>query len=112
MKTKVTPEEVLSVIKKVEYITPPGTTLTICVLTLQNGAKVTSTNYGTIDPADQDWEKGKQVSYRQALEKVWELENYLLRQELWKDAVEKAEARQKKTGCNGGCAGCGCQKAD
>lgn len=107
MQTKVTPEEVLSVIKKVEYITPPGTTLTICVLTLQNGAKVTSTNYGTIYQADQDWEKGKQVSYKQALEKVWELENYLLRQKLW-----EAEAKEEKTGCGGGCAGCGCQKAD
>jgi hypothetical protein len=54
--------------------------LTFCVLVLRNGARVVGFNYGSIDPAIHDKAMGKSEARAMALEKVWELEGYLLRE--------------------------------
>jgi len=59
-----------------------GTTVTVCLLTLRNGSKVIGHNYGSIDPARQDWEWGRKEARAMAVEKVWELEGYALRERL------------------------------
>ena len=64
------------------YHTFPDATVTVCLLTLRNGAKVIGHNYGAIDPSRQNWETGKQAARTMAVEKVWELEGYLLRERL------------------------------
>lgn len=56
--------------------------LTFCVLVLRNGAKVTGHNYGAIDPARHDPDMGRREARKMALEKVWELEGYALRDRL------------------------------
>ena len=60
----------------------PGTSVTICELTLRNGTKVLGHNYGSIDPTKQDWAQGEAAAFAVAREKVWELEGYLLRERL------------------------------
>ncbi|QSI33407.1 hypothetical protein GNX71_29110 [Variovorax sp. RKNM96] len=60
----------------------PETAITICELTLRNGAKVLGHNYGSIDPTKQDWAQGEAAAFALAREKVWELEGYLLRERL------------------------------
>lgn len=56
--------------------------LTFCVLVLRNGAKVVGINYGAIDPAEHDAEKGRALARLDAVGKVWELEGYALRERL------------------------------
>ena len=81
----------------------PGTTVTVCLLTLRNGAKVSGYNCGAIDPEQQNWEQGKNAAYSMALEKVWELEGYLLRD--WIHANERATQKVSfEQGLNGTCA--------
>lgn len=63
-------------------IPTPLKMLTFCVLVLRNGFKVVGLNHGDIDPAVHDQERGKREARAMALEKVWELEGYLLREHL------------------------------
>lgn len=81
-------QDVESVVASEEYLTPSGT-MTICVLSLRNGAKVTGVNYGAIDPNRQNWEEGRKAARSDAMEKVWELEGYLLRQKLYQASIDQ-----------------------
>ena len=77
-----TPADIDKAIVSESYHTFPDATVTVCLLTLRNGAKVIGHNYGAIDPSRQNWETGKQAARTMAVEKVWELEGYLLRERL------------------------------
>jgi len=59
----------------------PGTTLTTCLLTLVNGYHVTGES-AAASPENFDREIGEQIAYRNARDKIWALEGYLLRQRL------------------------------
>lgn len=82
MKTFVTKADVFEKIKDETYYIFPGTTVTTCLLTLENGTKILGINYGAIDPERHDWEQGRLNAYEDAFEKIWELEGYLLREKL------------------------------
>jgi len=82
MKTFVAKADVFEKIKDETYYIFPGTTVTTCLLTLENGTKVLGINYGAIDPERHDWEQGRLNAYENAFEKIWELEGYLLREKL------------------------------
>lgn len=88
---RVTPGRIDEVIVNTEFYVFPGTTLTVCCLTLKNGAKVVGHNYGAIDTTRQDWEKGRIEARAVAREKVWELEGYALRDRLAAAAVSPEE---------------------
>ena len=79
---KVTEEQVEAAIQATDFYVFPGTTVTVCLLTLKNGAKVVGHNYGAIDVTRQDWATGRFEARAMAVEKVWELEGYVLRNEL------------------------------
>jgi len=53
-------------------------TLTICVLVLKNGAKVTGES-NVIDPANHDRTIGERVARKQAIDKIWQLEGYAMK---------------------------------
>ena len=91
MKTHLTLEDIEAVIESEKYEFPSGG-MTICILTLKNGARVIGVNYGAIDKGNQDWNLGRKNAREQAIEKVWELEGYLLRQRL----SEVRETQDKK----------------
>lgn len=55
-------------------------TLTICVITLKNGATVTGESR-PISDANYNLERGQEAAYRKAREKIWELEGYALRRD-------------------------------
>ena len=82
MKTFVAKADVFEKIKDETYYIFPGTTVTTCLLTLENGTKVLGINYGAIDPERHGWEQGRLNAYENAFEKIWELEGYLLREKL------------------------------
>lgn len=79
---RVTPDMITAAIVSSDFHVLPGTQITVCAITLRNGAKVLGYNYGAIDPARQSWEQGRQAAYDMAREKIWELEGYALRERL------------------------------
>ena len=82
MKTFISKADVFEKIKDQTYYVFPGTTVTTCLLTLENGAKILGVNYGAIDPERHDCDQGRLNAYEDAFEKIWELEGYLLREKL------------------------------
>nr|DAE61129.1 MAG TPA: hypothetical protein [Caudoviricetes sp.] len=59
--------------------------VTICIIILENGFKVEGTS-ACVDPTRYNEEIGQQEAYKNAVEKIWELEGYALKQKLFEDA--------------------------
>lgn len=70
-----------SCIKDAQYHVFPGTTLTVCCLTLKNGFTVTGES-AAASPENFDAEEGQKIAYKNARNKIWQLEGYLLREKL------------------------------
>ena len=79
---RVTPDMITAAIASSDFHVLPSTQITVCTITLRNGAKVLGYNYGAIDPARQDWQQGRQAAYDMAREKILELEGYALRERM------------------------------
>ena len=63
------------------YHVVPDTTLTICVLTLQNGFNVVGES-AAVSLDNFDREIGEKVAKGNARDKIWALEGYLLKEKL------------------------------
>ena len=59
--------------------------LTVCVLTLQNGFTVTGES-ACVSPANYNAEIGEKIAKDNAMEKIWALEGYLLKEKLYNKA--------------------------
>lgn len=81
MNNALTQEDVLGVIVGEEYLTSSSKKKTICILTLKNGFEAIGSS-GVVDPANYNEEIGNKIAYTNAVNKVWELEGYLLQQRL------------------------------
>ncbi len=84
---RLNPEHINNTIILDEYHVFPGTTVTVCLLHLKNGAKVTGTNYGGVSPENFNPEMGMKLSYEAARQQVWPLEGYLLKQKLFEETI-------------------------
>lgn len=84
---RITPDHIENVIEFVQFILPEddGGTLTFCILQLVNGFQVTGIS-ACASPENYDEEVGKEIAYKEAKEKIWELEGYLLKQRLFEGA--------------------------
>lgn len=60
----------------------PGTTMTICALTLRNGFIVTGES-AAASPSNFDEAIGRKIARDNARNKIWALEGYLLRERLF-----------------------------
>lgn len=78
---RLTPELIDACIVGEAYHVFPGTTLTVCALTLRNGFNVTGES-AAASPANFDPEIGRQIARKNAREKIWAFEGYLLRERL------------------------------
>lgn len=72
------------------YYRHPGSTLTICILTLQNGFVVTGES-AAASPENFDETIGRKIAHGNALQKIWGLEGYLLRERLHQWPVVRAQ---------------------
>jgi hypothetical protein len=81
MNTKVTPEDIDNTITNVEYAVFGGR-LTVCVLTLRNGFLVTGES-SCVSAENFDAELGKAIARENAVNKIWQLEGYVLRNKLF-----------------------------
>ena len=64
-----------------QYHVFPGTSLTVCALTLKNGFQVTGES-ASASVENFDAEIGRKIAYDNARSKIWQLEGYLLRTRL------------------------------
>jgi hypothetical protein len=78
---RVTPAGIDAKITGEQYHVFPGTTLTVCCLTLENGFTVTGQS-AAASPENFNEEVGRKIARADAREKIWQLEGYLLRDSL------------------------------
>jgi hypothetical protein len=82
MNNKLTIEAIESMIDRSDYLI--HSTLTVCVLTMNNGAMVTGES-NVIDPANYDEAIGRKMSRRDAVGNIWRLEGYAMKRALHAD---------------------------
>lgn len=78
---RLSPEQIDDAIVGKQFYVFPGTTLTVCCLTLRNGFSVTGES-AAASPTNFKADIGEAISFKAARDKVWALEGYLLRQRL------------------------------
>lgn len=81
---RILPADVEAAIKSQTFMVDG--TLTICVLTLQNGFKVTGES-ACADPANFNQAKGEELARKAACEKIWPLLGYALRDRLHNQGI-------------------------
>jgi hypothetical protein len=83
-RTSVTVTDMQQRTKKVEYFIVPDTTTTLCFMHLHCGFLITGKS-ACVDPAKFNQALGEKYAYEDAINKMWELEGYLLANELYGD---------------------------
>ena len=86
---RITVSHIDSVINHAEYHVFPGTTTTVCLITLINGYTVLGES-ACASPENFDEELGRRIAYDNARNKIWSLESYLLKQRLYEGSVPSA----------------------
>ena len=74
---KVTKEGIEARITGADYMVLPNSTVTICNIKMENGFSVRGES-ACVDSRNFDMEIGRQIAYRDAFSKLWQLEGYLL----------------------------------
>lgn len=83
---RITLDDIKAKVEKTYFHVPEGTTLTICVLTLKNGFTVTGES-ACASPENFDADLGARLAIDNALNKIWQLEGYLLRERLYNGSL-------------------------
>lgn len=78
---RLTPALIDAAIVSEQYHVFPGTTMTVCALTLRNGYIVTGES-AAASPDNFDEAIGRKIARENARNKIWALEGYLLREKL------------------------------
>lgn len=81
MKTWLSESDIHATIDSEQYHHFPGTSMTVCCLTLKNGYAVIGKS-SSVDPARFNEEIGKKAARDHAVDNIWELEGYLLKDQL------------------------------
>lgn len=82
--TRIFPEDIRMAIasaKAVDYYRPPGTTMTICTVTLANGFNVVGTS-ACVSPENYDETTGEMLAMNKVKDQLWELLGYALKDTL------------------------------
>ena len=79
---RLTPQLIDEAIVDEAYHVFPGTTTTICRLTLKNGYSTIGES-AAVSLANFDEEIGRKIARENARDKIWALEGYLLKQKLF-----------------------------
>lgn len=78
---RLTPAHIDSTIKDIHYHIVPNTTTTICSLVLMNGFVVNGES-ASASKDNFNEQIGREIAYNNARDKIWQLEGYLLKQNL------------------------------
>lgn len=88
---RLTPKHIDDQIVAASYHVFPGTTMTVCCLTLRNGFQVLG-HSAAASPSNFDEEIGRKVAFDNARREIWPLEGYRLREALAGDRNGPQEA--------------------
>ena len=100
---KLTLQHVEATVASQQFLLVDGGRMTICVLTLRNGFQVTGQS-ACVDLANFNQQKGESVARENALNRVWELEGYLLRERMMQEqraSLQFAEMAKLTSGMAG-----------
>lgn len=89
-----TSEKIEQLIVSEQYVLFPATDLTVCCLVLANRFCVIGQS-ACVDHENFDPEKGRKIARDDAKRKIWELEGYLLKNELYAKQLAKAQPTKK-----------------
>lgn len=81
---RVKPEDLENEVTNTEFAVFAGSTLTVCVLTLKNGFTVTGES-ACASPKNFNKELGERIARQKALDKLWPLLGFRLRDQLMKN---------------------------
>lgn len=82
-----------TILLDINEVPEPLKTLTFCVLILKNGFTVTGES-ACVSAENFNAEIGRRIARENAINKLWGLEGYLLRQENWEASQKDDEAKQ------------------
>ena len=85
-RTTVTLSDMQDKAKKVDYYRIPDTTTTLCLMHLHCGFLIIGKS-ACVDPAKYNQALGEKYAYEDAINKMWELEGYLLANELYEGKI-------------------------
>lgn len=78
---RLTPADIDRVIVKADYHVFPGNRMTVCCITLRNGFLVIGES-SCVHAENFNEQIGRDIAFKNAREKIWALEGYLLREKL------------------------------
>jgi hypothetical protein len=84
MKTKLSTEDIKSKIVSKTFTTLPSGKTIVCELILENGFSVRG-EASVVSLENFVQEIGEEVSYNDAVDKIWQIEGYLLQQKLYEN---------------------------
>lgn len=87
MRNKVSPEDIQACIVSETFTTLPSGKVIICELTLRNGFTVIGKS-AVVDRKNFDVFKGMEISRKRAVDEIWQLEGYLVQEELYNKGKE------------------------
>lgn len=85
---RITPDHIQAKVVKEQYHTFEGTTFMVCLLTLENGFNVSGES-ACASPENFDEEIGKRIARENAVQKIWALEGYLLKERLYENDFDR-----------------------
>lgn len=83
---RLTPKDIDNAIVDEQYHVFPGTTMTVCALTLKNGYIVLGES-ASASAENFDAEIGRRIARDNARNKIWALEGYVLRQRMYENGL-------------------------
>jgi hypothetical protein len=89
---RVTPDLIESLIIHEDYHVFPGTMMTVCALTLLNGYSVHGTS-ACASPENFNEDIGRKIARASAVNEIWGLEGYLLKQHLYDNTGKTVKGR-------------------
>lgn len=83
---RLTMEQIEGTVVSTEFYIFPNSQMTVCCLTLVNGFNVTGYS-ACASPENFDKDIGEGIALRNAIDQIWALEGYLLKQKLYTGEV-------------------------
>lgn len=87
---RLNPDLIAATIATEHYLVVPGTACTLCALVLRNGFVVIGTS-APVSMENFDRDLGRKISKQKAVDQIWPLEGYLLRQKLFDGQPKPAQ---------------------
>jgi hypothetical protein len=84
---KISEHQLHELVVREQYYVFPGTTMTICCLTLKNGFNVIGKS-ACVHQSDFDAELGMEYAHKDAIDKIWELEGYKALENIWDNLID------------------------